>query len=80
MAANVHLDVCVPNFGLREWADRNAVEYDIFPGLPLPGKGYVAPNDQPGWGIDFGVELAKEFPCQDDNPTWTVSRLPDGSM
>ena len=80
MAANVHLDVAVPNFGIQEWADRNAVEYDMFPGLPMPENGYVAPNDQPGWGIEFDVELAQKFPCQDGNPTWTVSRLPDGSM
>ena len=80
MMANIHIDVAVPNFGIQEWAKRNANEYDLFPGLAEVRQGYVYPNDQPGWGIDFDVELAKKFPVSDDNPTWTVCRLPDGTQ
>jgi len=80
MMADIHLDVAVPNFGIQEWARRAAAEYDLFPGLAEPKQGYVYPNDKPGWGIGFDTELAKQFPVKDDNPTWTVSRLPDGTQ
>ncbi len=80
MAANVHLDVAVPNFGIQEWATRNQAEYDLFPGLPHVQSGYVYPSDEPGWGIGFDEALAPRFPIQDGNPTWTLSRLPDGTQ
>ena len=80
MAACLHMDVAVPNFGIQEWAQRMDVETVMFPGLPEVRDGYAWPNDRPGWGIGFDAELAAKFPCNDDNPGWTVSRRPDGSM
>ena len=58
MAANVHLDVACPNFGIQEWATRPEVEYEVFPGLPRVEAGYVYPNEGPGWGIDFNETAA----------------------
>ncbi len=80
MAANVHLDIACTNFGIQEWAKRSPIEYEMFPGLPQIAEGYVYPNDQPGWGIGFDEKLAAQFPCSDENPEWTVSRLPDGTL
>jgi len=80
MAANVHLDIAMHNFGIQEWAGRNDAEYEIFPGLPRPEQGYIYPNDQPGLGIEFNEKLAAKYPCTDENPQWTVSRLPDGTL
>ena len=80
MAANVHMDLACHNFGIQEWATRPEVEYEMFPGLPRVRDGYVHPNDGPGWGIDFDESVAARFPCDDANPTWTVSRLPDGTI
>jgi len=37
-------------------------------------QGYVYPNEQPGWGIDFQTELAARFPCQRRQPD--LDRLP----
>ena len=34
MAANVHLDLHVPNFGIQEWAFRAPAEEDLFPRHP----------------------------------------------
>lgn len=79
MAANVHLDVALHNFGIQEWALRSQSEQDIFPGLPEVRNGYVYPNDRPGLGIEFDEGLAARFPPTHENPDWTVSRLPDGS-
>ena len=78
--ANVTLDVVNYNFGIQEWAFRNEAELEIFPGTPEVRGGYVYPNARPGLGIDFNEAAAARFPCDNDNPEWTVSRLPDGSL
>jgi mannonate dehydratase len=80
MAANVHLDVAMHNFGVQEWGRRAAVELEMFPGTPEVRRGYAYPNDRPGLGIDFDEALAARFPPDATNPTWTVSRLPDGTL
>jgi len=78
-AANLHLDVWAPNFGVQEWARFDSLVYDMFPGLPEVRGGYMYPNDRPGLGIDFDEKLAERFPCVDEVDTWTQTRLPDGS-
>jgi len=80
MAANVHLDVACHNFGIQEWSFRGDAELEMFPGFPEVRRGYAYPNDAPGLGIDFNETLAARFPCDDVNPTWTVSRRPDGTI
>ena len=78
-AANLHLDVWAPNFGIQEWCRFNEQAYDIFPGLPEVRNGYMYPNDKPGLGIDIDEKLAAKFPCEDFVEDWTQTRLPDGS-
>ena len=80
MAANVHMDVALENFGVQEWMLRSDPELEIFPGTPEVRQGYAYPNDGPGLGIDFDEKAAAKFPCDNDNPDWTVSRAPDGSI
>lgn len=80
MAANVHLDLASRSFGIQEWGDRHEVESEIFPGMPEVRKGYAYANSKPGLGIEFNEELATRFPSDSKNPTWTVARLPDGSL
>ncbi len=78
-AANLHLDVWAPNFGVQEWCRFNEVIYEMFPGLPEVRQGYMYPNDKPGLGIDIDEKLAAKFPCEDFVEEWTQTRLPDGS-
>jgi mannonate dehydratase len=80
MAANVHMDLALNNFAIQEWSMRSAREFEMFDGIPVVDRGYVFANDRPGWGIDMDLAMAARFPCDDDNPTWTVSRLPDGTI
>jgi len=80
MAANVHLDVALHNFGVQEWAFRTDAEREIFPGTPEVRNGAAWPNERPGLGIEFDEAAAAKFPPDNDNPTWTVSRLPDGTL
>jgi mannonate dehydratase len=77
-AANLHLDVWAPNFGIQEWCRFGSLVYDMFPGLPEVQAGYLYPNDRPGLGIDFNEELAGKYTCTDEVDMWTQTRLPDG--
>jgi mannonate dehydratase len=78
-AANLHLDVWAPNFGIQEWCRFPKLVYDMFPGLPEVRKGYMYPNDKPGLGIEIDEKLAAQYPCTDVVEGWTQTRLPDGT-
>ncbi|HHE72599.1 MAG TPA: starvation-sensing protein RspA [Chloroflexi bacterium] len=78
-AANLHLDVWTPNFGIQEWCRFNDLVYEMFPGLPEVRDGYMYPNDKPGLGIDIDEELAAKYPPRDTIEQWTQTRWPDGS-
>jgi mannonate dehydratase len=78
-AANLHLDLWAPNFGIQEWCRFPELVYEMFPGTPEVRDGYMYPNDKPGLGIDIDEKLAAQYPCQDTVERWTQARLPDGS-
>ncbi len=79
MAAGLHLDLAVHNFGVQEWGRRSEVEREMFPGTPEVRDGMIHPNDRPGLGIGFDQELAAEYPCDETDLGWTTARLPDGT-
>lgn len=82
-AANVHLDLAVPNFGIQEARDFTQEEQDVFPGCPELRDGYYWANDKPGLGIDLDEKLAAKFPIQDDPPFdlhWGNHRRLDGTI
>jgi mannonate dehydratase len=79
-AANIHLDVSSPNFGVQEWAGFSEIEQEIFPGCPELRDGYAYPNDKPGFGIDLDEGLAARYPCPEGVLEWTQARTPDGSL
>jgi len=78
-AANLHLDLWEPNFGIQEWCRFDPLIYDMFPGLPVVRNGYLYPNDKPGLGIDLDETVAARYPCRDEVDRWTQTRLPDGT-
>ncbi|MBU4366675.1 MAG: starvation-sensing protein RspA [Verrucomicrobia bacterium] len=78
-AANLHLDVWAPNFGVQEWCRFPELVYEMFPGTPVVRKGYMYPNNKPGLGIDVNEALAAKYPCTDIVEQWTQTRLPDGT-
>lgn len=82
-AANVHLDLATPNFGIQEARDFNQAERDVFPGCPELKDGYYWANDKPGLGIDMDEKLAATFPIKDDPPfdlQWGTLRRGDGTI
>ena len=78
-AANLHLDLSSPNFGVQECYFFPDVLREVFPGCPEVRDGYMYPNDRPGLGIDIDEELAAKYPCEDFLDNWTHARLPDGT-
>lgn len=82
-AANVHLDLAIPNFGIQEARQFTQAEQDVFPGCPELREGYYWINEKPGLGIDLDEALAARFPIQDDPPfdySWGNLRNRDGTV
>lgn len=81
-AANVHLDMATPNFGIQEGRQFSQAEQDVFPGCPELRDGYYWLNDRPGLGIDMDEKLAQRFPITDEPPfdlKWGNLRRADGT-
>ncbi len=78
-AANVHLDLSSPNFGIQEWSGFTDAEREAFPGCPEIRNGYAYVNEAPGLGVDIDEKKAAKYPCPDGVPEWTLARAPDGS-
>lgn len=78
-AANIHLDMAVPNFGVQEWSGMNDSLREVFPGSPEVEDGYLYPSPGPGLGVDLDEEKAKQYPCRLEAPQWTLARTVDGT-
>jgi mannonate dehydratase len=81
-AANVHLDLAIPNFGIQESHEFTPAEQDVFPGCPVLKDGYYHANDRPGLGIDLDEKLAAKFPIADEpsfDLRWGNLRRRDGT-
>lgn len=92
-AANIHLDMAAPNFGVQEWSGIEPPNFviqdlkgphgallEVFPGLPEYRDGYVYANNQPGLGIDLIETEAEKYPCSNEVTIWTQTRKRDGSL
>lgn len=83
-AAQLHLDLAVPNFGIQEFSGFSELEQEIFPGCPQVRNGYLYANEKPGFGIDFDEKLAmkyasKGYALDHDKHWWLFSRTTDGT-
>jgi mannonate dehydratase len=61
-AANVHLDLVTPNFGIQELSLFGEATREVFPGTPEVRDGMLWANDQPGLGIDIDETAAARYP------------------
>jgi mannonate dehydratase len=78
MAAALHLDLAIPNFGLQEYM-RHTPETDaVFPHGYRYADGYLHPSEEPGLGVDIDEEAAARYPYA---PAYLpVARLEDGTI
>lgn len=92
-AANIHIDLAAPNFGVQEWSGIEPPNFviqdlkgphgallEVFPGLPEYRDGYVYANDKPGLGVDLNEKEAAKYPCENTVTTWTQTRKKDGAL
>ena len=78
MAAALHFDLSVPNFGLQEYM-RHTPETDaVFPHAYTFSSGSLHPGNEPGLGVDIDESLAARYPYQ--RAYLPVNRLEDGTM
>ncbi len=62
MAAALHFDISVHNFGIQEYM-RHTPETDaVFPHAYTFSDGYLHPGDEPGLGVEIDEELAERYP------------------
>ena len=78
MAAALHFDLSVHNFGIQEYMPHSADTDRVFPHFYKFADGVMHPGDRPGLGVDIDEKLAATFPYQ---PAYLpVARLMDGSV
>jgi mannonate dehydratase len=78
MAAALHFDLSVPNFGIQEYM-RHTDETDaVFPHHYRFAGGALHPGDAPGLGVEMDEALAATFPYR--RAYLPVNRLEDGAM
>ena len=78
MAAALHFDLAVPNFGLQEYMRHTPQTDAVFPHAYRFKEGFLHPGDQPGLGVDINETLAAHYPYQ--RAYLPVNRLEDGTM
>jgi mannonate dehydratase len=78
MAAALHFDLSVPNFGIQEHMPHTPETDAVFPHAYSFANGYLHPGDAPGLGVDIDEALAAKYPYK--RAYLPVNRLEDGSM
>ena len=78
MAAALHFDLSVHNFGIQEHMPHAAITDRVFPHAYSYQDGYMHPGDAPGLGVDLDEVLAATFPYE---PAYLpVARKLDGTL
>ena len=77
-AANVHLDLATPNFGIQEMVFFPEVTREVIPGGPRFEDGYLVVDDTPGLGCDINEDAAAKHPYQ--RAYLPTTRRADGSV
>jgi mannonate dehydratase len=78
MAAALHFDISVHNFGIQEYM-RHSDETDrVFPHAYSFNEGMLHPGDKPGLGVDIDESLAAQYPYL--RAYLPINRKLDGTM
>ncbi|MBX6371074.1 MAG: D-galactonate dehydratase family protein [Acidothermus sp.] len=78
LAAALHLDISLPNFGLQEYMTHTEQTNEVFPHSYRFENGFLHPGEEPGLGVDIDEKLAARYPYR--KAYLPVNRLLDGSM
>jgi mannonate dehydratase len=78
MAAALHFDLAIPNFGMQEYMGYHPETLDVFKCNYSFNDGLMHPGDKPGLGIEIDEKLAAKYPYE---PAYLpVARLEDGTL
>jgi mannonate dehydratase len=78
MAAALHFDISVHNFGIQEYMRHSDDTDRVFPHAYRFAGGALDPGDAPGLGVDLDEALAAQFPYQ--RAYLPINRKLDGTM
>ena len=78
MAAALHFDLSVPNFGVQEYMLHTEETDAVFPHAYTFEDGTMHPGEAPGLGVDIDEKLAAKYPYK--RAYLPVNRLEDGTM
>jgi mannonate dehydratase len=78
MAAALHFDLSVPNFGIQEYMIHTKETDAVFPHAYKFADGMFTPGEAPGLGVEIDEALAAKYPYK--RAYLPVNRLEDGSM
>ncbi|MER6571531.1 D-mannonate dehydratase ManD [Streptomyces sp. NPDC001093] len=78
MAAALHLDLAVHNFGIQEYMRHSERTLEVFRTSYRFEEGLLHPTDTPGLGVELDLEAARHFPYQ--QAYLPVNRLHDGTV
>ncbi|MGI5125454.1 D-mannonate dehydratase ManD [Pseudonocardia sp. CA-107938] len=78
MAAAVHLDLAVHNFGIQEFTGHPPAAAEVFRGGYTFRDGHLHPGEAPGLGVTLDLDAAAAYPYR--RAYLPVNRLHDGSV
>ncbi len=78
IAAALHFDISVHNFGIQEYMRHTPETDKVFPHAYTFAEGALYPGDKPGLGVDIDEELAKKYPYE--RAYLPINRKGDGTM
>ncbi|MGH8827691.1 MAG: D-mannonate dehydratase ManD, partial [Jiangellaceae bacterium] len=78
MAAALHLDLAIHNFGIQEYMKHSATTLEVFRTSYTFADGLLHPGENPGLGVELDVDAARSF---EYTPAYLpVNRLTDGTV
>jgi len=78
MAAALHLDLAIHNFGIQEYMVHSPANDEVFGSSFTWADGYLHPGDQPGLGVTYDDAAAARHPYQ--AAYLPFNRLKDGTV
>jgi len=78
MAAALHVNTAINNFGIQEHMPHAALVDEVFPHEYSFRAGDMYIGEKPGLGVDYNEELASRYPYR--RAYLPVARKPDGTM
>lgn len=78
MAASLHFELAIHNFGIQEYMRHTPETDELFPHDYYFKNGYLDVKDTPGLGVDFNEALAMQFPYE--RAYLPINRKLDGAM